>query len=239
MRKFFLVLVAVMVLLSGCGKENPENKSETPDTDTQQTQISKPEDVAFETVEPSTDEPIITEESQEGDYTSVFISKFLDSGTYYLKTNVIENGETEQIEMAVSGEKTAYKDNSGIQIVDGDTLYYVMSDQKCVFKQSNAQKLFENATNFILERQMSGNKEKLVSTGKEDIKGQELSYEEFSNEGRTIKYYYDDKTIRYVKAIKADGTEKLTQVLELTHTIPEGLFDIPSDYIVQDLSEME
>ena len=253
MKKLLLVLVALMMVVSGCGKKGQAPQETQQEQGTQQENGENPAvqenggaqetheaaTAITENVEPVIDEPIITEDVQEGDYTSQFIAKFLDSGAYYLKVNVSENGKVGEYEIAVNGDKSAIKDGQGVKIVDAGTLYFVLNDSNFVIKQEMADKLFENSTNFIFERQLSGDKEKLVSSGKEEINGQEFFCEEFKNEDVTVKYYYDDKTIRYVKTIDALGNEKHTQVLELTHNVPESLFVIPEDYIVQDLSEIQ
>lgn len=240
MKRIILVLIALMMIVSGCGKKGQDiAQNSGQQTEQEQQGTTSNEENAAEEAAPLADAPIVTEDKQIGDYTTEFISKYIDSGMYYLKTNVTEKGETKSIEIAVSGEKAALKDESGVKIIDGDKLFFVLHEQKAVITSPVAESMKEGFSNFILEKQVSGVREMLVSTGTEEINGQQLSMEEFKNGDMTLKYYYDNKTIRYVKQITADGTEKLTEVLELTHNVPQDIFTVPADYMVQDLSALQ
>ena len=222
-----------MTIVSGCGKkaQNPQEGLRQ----SGQTEVV----TGTESMASHKDTPLVTTDKQIGDYTTEFISKYIDSGEYYLKTDVTENGQTKSVEIAVSGERAALRDERGVKITDGGSLYFVLHDKKTVLTSPVAESMKEDFASFILERQVSGVKELLVYAGKEALNGQEFSVEEFKNGNKTIKYYYDDKTLRFVNEISADGAVKLTQVLELTHSIPADIFDVPDDYTVQDLSMLQ
>lgn len=62
-----------------------------------------------------------------------------------------------------------------------------------------------------------------------DGKEGNLTYEEYSSMDGTIRYYFDGET--FVKMVVTSGGQTMTmEILEFTDTVPEGIFDIPSDY---------
>ena len=95
MKKILVVMLAAMLVLSGCGKKkandaaNTETSTETAGGDmAQNTDNSAAAEQAKTAVEPKVDEAIVTSNEKPGDYTTSFISKFIESGTYYIKRNV-------------------------------------------------------------------------------------------------------------------------------------------------------
>lgn len=246
MKKIFAVMLASMLLLSGCGKKKADDaattgtNTEATNGDTAQNKDNtEAAQQANESVTPQVDEAIVTSNEKPGDYTTSFIAKFIESGTYYIKRNVTTSDGTVASEVAAEGRKVAVRESEGTKIIDGDMLYYVFPEQKTVLTSPVADSMKEGFTNFIVAKAASAATDKFVGASEEEVNGEKLTCEEFKDaDGNTVKYYYDSKTIRYVKQISGDGSETMTQILVLSHTVPAGFFDVPDGYTVQDLSKM-
>ena len=236
MKKICIFLLAMLVAVGGCGKKPAENKSESTASPEISEAAKKGE---FEKVEPKIDEPIITEETVLGDYTSEFLSKYVEGGSYYIVQNSVIDGVTTKVEIAVKGDKASEKIGNEVKIIDGDMLYYVIHDSKAILTSPVAMSMKEGFTDFISVKTSAEAQSALQNTGEEELQGEKFGFEEFKNaDGTVAKYYYDDKTLRYVKVNKADGEEELIQVVQISANIPDEMFKVPDGYVVQDLSKM-
>ena len=82
-------------------------------------------------------------------------------------------------------------------------------------------------------------KEHFIKSGEEEIKGKTYSYEEYkidNNQETSIKYYFEGKKLKYIKQTDKDSKEDvLLEILEFSATVPDSLFDIPSDYQIREM----
>lgn len=237
MKKLMALMLCIIFVFCGCGKkqetaEGPEKTAKTSDG----SKIV----AEFENVESKAEKDIISDDTVLGDYTSEFLAEYVEGGSYYIVQNFIEDNEITQMEIAVKGDKAAEKTGTQVKVIDGDNLFYVIHDSKLVLTSPVAPTMKEGFTNFITVKTSAETKNALKNTGEEDIKGEKFAFEEFENEeGDIFRYYYDDKTLRYVKMTDEDGDEELIQVLELSTVVPEEIFRVPSEYIVKSLTDME
>lgn len=234
MKKLFILMLVVMMVVSGCGKKEENVVSPEENNVKNQTEATN-----FESVEPKAEKDIITEETVLGDYTSEFLLQYVEGGAYYIVQNSIIDGKVTKVEIAVKGEKVAEKIDGHVKVIDGEKLFYVIHDSKAVLTATVADEMKEGFTDFISVKTSEEAKSALQNTGEEELQGEKFGFEEFKNADGTItKFYYDDKTLRYVKVIKNDS-EELIQVLELSTNVPEDIFDVPDGYIVKDISQMQ
>ena len=56
------------------------------------------------------------------------------------------------------------------------------------------------------------------------------------SQGVTYKYYFNGDTLVRSQEILADGTVETTDINKITSSVPNGLFEIPSDYSLMDIS---
>jgi len=222
-------------------KVEEANKEETNPAEEKQPATETPaQDVEFEKVKPVVDEPIVSEDVKIGDYTSEFLSKYIEDGSYYIVQNSIIDGKVTKVEIAVSGEKASEKVGTQVKVIDGDKLFYVIHDSKAVLTSPVADSMKEGFTDFISVKTSAEAGSALQNTGEEEVQGEKFKFEEFKNaDGVIAKYYYDDVTLRYVNITKADGANELIQVEKISEKIPDDMFKVPSDYIVQDISKMQ
>lgn len=232
MKKFYIILFVMIFGITACGKKGAVAPTQSPAPAAQEAANVE------EYVPPQED--IITEETVLGDYTSEFLMKYVESGTYYISQNTTVNGETTNVAIAVSGQKSAEKIGTQVKIVDGDKFYYVIHDSKLVLTATAADEMKEGFTDFISVKTSAEAKNSLQNTGEEEINGTKYGFEEFKSEAGIIsKFYYDDVTLRYVKITDANGREELIEVLAISSTVPEDIFSVPSDYVSKELSEMQ
>ena len=238
MKKICILFLAILFVVSGCGKkavDEGKDPKETPNSEISET-AKKGE---FEKVEPKVDEPIVTEETVLGDYTSEFLSKYVEGGSYYIVQNSVIDGVTTKVEIAVKGDKASEKIGNEVKIIDGDMLYYVIHDSKAILTSPVAMSMKEGFTDFISVKTSAEAQSSLQNTGEEELFGEKFGFEEFKNaDGTVAKYYYDDTTLRYVKVTKKDGGEELIQVVQISTKIPDEMFKVPDGYVIQDLSKM-
>jgi len=234
MKKLLLILLAAMLAFSGCGKKDEKAES----NDTVQNETTKTDE--FQEITPEIEEPIVTDDTVLGDYTSEFLSKYVEEGTYYIVQNSIIDGVTTKVEIAVDGVKAAEKIGTQVKIIDKDILYFVIHDSKAIITSPVADSMKEGFTDFISVKTSQEAKTALQNTGEEELFGEKFGFEEFKNtEGIVAKYYYDDVTLRYVKITDENGKEEVIQVEKISTKIPEDMFKIPDGYVIQDLSKIE
>lgn len=244
MKKVIIFIVVVVIfVMTGCSQTpqgTPTNSGDESLSATNDVAVTEEKSGEFQNVEPQIDEPIVSEETVLGDYTSEFLSKYVEGGNYYIVQNSIIDGAVTKVEIAVSGQKASEKVGTQVKIIDGDMLYYVIHDSKAILTSPVAMSMKEGFTDFISVKTSAEAQSTLQNTGEEELQGEKFGFEEFKNaDGTVAKYYYDDVTLRYVKITKADGTEELIQVEKISKTIPEEMFKIPDGYVMQDISKME
>ena len=208
---YVLLLILLLVLLAGCGAE------------------SAPE------VEEAAMPP--QEEEQAGEELGARLSgQFVDlmSGDEYLmkyRTTMDFEGQAMQIEatVAVSGDNTAIismaNGMESTMIIKGDKNYVIDHASKMVLLLSEApdaeDSSFNEATGIVdIDPDIT-----YLGDGKEGS----LTYEEYASMDGTIRYYFDgDKFVKMV--VNSNGQTVTMEILEISDTVPDGIFDIPGDY---------
>lgn len=135
------------------------------------------------------------------------------------------------------------KDNLSKSIVKDDK-GYVIDDTKKTITWSKFEKGYaENYTEYLAKLFYITDIEMLKS-GKEKFGDKEMDYEEYKiivNESSSassesskveeqhVKYYFDNKEFKGMKIINGNDYYAL-RIVSMTHEIPDGEFDYPSDY---------
>lgn len=70
---------------------------------------------------------------------------------------------------------------------------------------------------------------KKTDSGKEDVNGKNLPYDEYTIEGISVKYYTDGGQIYAIKTGMEDGSATMI-IKNASKTIPDGAFNIPDGY---------
>ena len=239
MKKICILILAMLVIIAGCGKEKSKMEEAVKNPSEVHVEVEETEREEFGKVDPKAEKDIIDEETVLGDYTSEFLSQYVAGGTYYIVQNSIKDGKVTKVEIAVKGDKAAERIGTQVKFIDGDKLYYVIHDSKAVLTSPVADSMKEGFTDFISVNTSEEAKSALQNTGEEEFQGEKFGFEEFKNaDGTVTKFYYDDKTLRYVKVNK-NGAEEIIQVIELSTKVPADIFDVPDGYIVKDISNMQ
>ena len=119
-----------------------------------------------------------------------------------------------------------------VQIFDGETVYLVNPQAKAVITDSGAASFGENMIKSLGIKTVREADSNFITSGTEAVDGTEYAFEEYKNESDKIRYYFDSETMRYIKHIKADGSESLYKILQISKTVPDEMFNIPQDYNV-------
>ncbi|HKM28437.1 MAG TPA: DUF4412 domain-containing protein [Anaerovoracaceae bacterium] len=134
--------------------------------------------------------------------------------------------ETIQAKIARDGEKmsseSTVQDMTSRILTDGETMY-ILDDKAKTYMEMDASMNNEE----ILE---AGDDMKLTNSGKEEVDGQNLDFEEYTGENETVKFYLDGDNLKYILS-KAEDDEILMKISKFTKDIPSGLLELPSDYV--------
>ncbi len=140
-----------------------------------------------------------------------------------------------------SGDK-AYKEETS----NGNTFKYIVTDGNTYLLQDNLKQYYKYENNTIILSEITNNFMKLENlqyqTGKEEINGNNLEYEEYSNYGEFLmntsletagtqmqtRFYYSGNNLKYIKTIIGDQEELLEVNIE--YKANDGIFEIPADY---------
>lgn len=152
----------------------------------------------------------------------------------------MKNDNNYEITVAKKDSKTCI-DNNGEErtttlIKDGTTYLISHSSKEYYIYNSNVEE--EN----IITDMLQGLKEEKCNKGKEKINGRSYKYEEYNSfagfmtstskdiDENTVKtrFYFDGNKLVYIKTL-LDGEEELLET-QVSHDVPEELFEIPSDY---------
>lgn len=137
---------------------------------------------------------------------------------------------------AATGES---KDNLSKSIVKNDKGYVIDDEEKTVTWSEFEEGYAESYTEYLGQLFYITDIEK-VKSGKEDFGGKEMDFEEYkilasesSNSSETedqyVRYYFDNKEFKGMKIINGNDYYAL-RIVSMTHDIPDGEFDYPSDY---------
>jgi hypothetical protein len=209
---YVLVLMLLLALMTGCGAESAPEGGES-------------------------GEPPQEEEGQAGGELGARLSgQFVDlmSGDEYLmkyRTTMDFEGQAMQIEatVAVSGDNTAIismaNGMESTMIIKGDKNYVIDHASKMVLLLSEApdagDSSFDETTGMVdIDPDIT-----YLGEGKEG----NLTYEEYASMDGTIRYYFDgDDFVKMV--VDSNGQIVTMEILEISDTVPDGIFDIPGDY---------
>ena len=163
----------------------------------------------------------------------------ISTDSYYMKyktktEDANGNSITATIELgAKDGNLAMNSEEMNIGMVKkGDTIYYVMHEQKSIVKYPLTEELQKQFADY----DVVGNKEEIdesyVGSGKEEVDGAEYYYEEYASkdqEGAKTKYYFDGDELKYLKTI-VDDKEEIMEIIEFSDNVKDSLFELPSDY---------
>jgi len=145
----------------------------------------------------------------------------------------IEQGgqkNTMKASMAVQGDNTAMNVETTIagqtvksRIITVDGVTYLIDDTSKTIMKTTMNKGGAN------KGTADFSKLEKIGSGKGEIKGRILPYEEYKAENHTVKYYMDGKSVYAIES-KGEGTESVMVIEEASKTVPPGSFDLPKDY---------
>ncbi|MBR0599064.1 DUF4412 domain-containing protein [Sinanaerobacter chloroacetimidivorans] len=207
------VAIFVLVMVTGCGgggeKAQPENGVSQQESDNQQAEESSKN---------------VDTDSLGDKLASTYIAMMKDE-KYLMKYKASLDMEGQQVEMeatvAVKGDDTAIiSKGAGMEstmIFKDDTMYMVDHGAKSVLVMAQTDKVEDETIN------TEGIT--YVGSGKEGG----LTYEEYSTEDGTLKYYFDGKKLVKITADIA-GLTTTMEILEMSNQVPDSLFEIPAGY---------
>ena len=137
-------------------------------------------------------------------------------------------------------------DNERVTTLVKDDESYVISHSQKEYRVYNADVAGETVVTDML-----GNlKESEYSTGSEKINGKNYNYEEYTgfagfltstnmelDESTTkTRFYFEGNNLVYIKTIPENSEQELLEI-KISYSVPDELFEIPSDYAERDDTE--
>ena len=103
-----------------------------------------------------------------------------------------------------------------------DAAYIINDDSKMIMKTAkNKSGVNKGTADF--------SKLEKIGSGKGEVKGRTLPYEEYKSENYTVKYYMDGKKVYAIES-KSEKSKSLMVIEEASKIVPLGSFDLPKDY---------
>ena len=171
---------------------------------------------------------------QAGSGKSAAYVKIFESGTYYMKSSITNEGMTMVMETyAKSGKMAVITTSQGMtnRAVHKDGKSYMIMDSMqmvMVMPLTDAAKAGTIKTDSM----------KFASSGTAVFNGKTLPYDEYSNaEGLKIRYFVDGSKLAGVRTITKEGTFDIV-ITELNQNVPDKVFDIPSGYQIQEIPKL-
>jgi len=246
MKKVFTVFVSLSIilffLLSGCGGSQETGKTAEQKSAAQQGQSQAAEPPAEEQeASNGSEEEAQAEEAEEpeesatmpemGDRLAKAYKDLMASGKYYMKYRMTADGESIDAEIAYNGDdfatKTVVGGTENRMIIKDKKMYMIDHDTKTVMIMSSAD--FEEEEEDIDYAGLV-----FVKDGQGDFLGQTLPYEEYSEDGTLVKYFFQGNKLVGME-MNIDGMIQVLEIFELSGNIPSGMFDIPKDYEQQNI----
>lgn len=236
---FWLLSLSLILCLalSGCGGSQdatkPTDQKDTVQKDTVQQDSAQPATPPVTDDEKTTPEPAKEPSSDSdvlGDRLGKTYTDMMASGKYYMKYRMTTDGKNVETEMATNGDDFATK-----TFADGIEVHMIIKDNK-LYMINPAEKMVTimNSADQGPEQDIDYSGLTFVREGKGDFLGKTLPYEEYSADGGTTKYFFDGKKLVGMESNYEDIT-LVMEILELSEKIPSGLFEIPTDYVQQNL----
>ena len=160
--------------------------------------------------------------------------KTFSEDNYHMKAKTTESGMDVIIETFIQGDRSATimtRDSESSRVIQKDNkMYMVMDYAKLVIVTSG--------TPGVETRTLQIENSKFTGTGTEEFNGKNLPYDEFlGEEDIKARYFYDGDKLVGLRNVLPDSQTYDITILELDQIIPNGTFDIPSDYEIQDMTE--
>lgn len=171
-------------------------------------------------------------------------NKAFESGKFYMQINdpdlgvvaMAMNGNKMFVESSMDGlslklifrgdkKSLTHPDGTWYMIIDSLKKYSVMPDDLI------------DGTDDIFEDLKNSEENIAYKTTYETIGGKHYEVESGKNpQGITYKYYFNGDTLVRSQKILADGTAETTDFKKISSSVPDSLFEIPSDYSLMDIS---
>ena len=169
-----------------------------------------------------------------GPKTETFL-KIFASGNYHMKATTTADGVKADMEMFTKSGRIASTVSA-----EGETVRVVMRDNKTYMIMESLKTIMITA---IQDGSQSGvvdtSKMTFTGTGTASFAGKNLSYEEYTEEGKKTRFFIDGNKLAGMRAI-ADGETMDIIISILDQNVPDSAFNIPSSgYQVQDMSNLK
>lgn len=161
------------------------------------------------------------------------------------KMDIGEGEEDVTMTIATKGENiymdvNAVSQHATVMYKDGTTYLISHDDKACVTMKGKDEGTLDEDMTLISKEDLKDIETQECTKGKETIDGTEYDYEEFKdNEGNTAeRYYFSNNDLKYIKSIGL-LEESLMKVIKLSSEVDDSLFNIPTDYEVVDMGDIE
>jgi len=236
-----LLIIIALFLAAACGnsKEQPLiNAEQNMDNDvinnieapliTEEELPDIEETVNKEEVNMEPEELEFTEEGSNGELAAAYLD--ILGGSYYLKCRIITELAGDKIETlaetAINGADIAIRTITGgikslIVYKDGDT-YIVDYDSRLVTVMNGELAYLNESSLPISDYVFKG-------SGLAQLFGNPHIYERFGSLGGDVRFFFEENELIGIESW-VEGLPMIREVLEISESIPQDMFDIPQDY---------
>ena len=217
-----ILALLVIIPLAGCGKSEQSNDSSVQDSE---------QNTSNDSGQNSGNTGLSDR------LASVYLDMFKD-GKYYMKARmgVGLGGETQDViqEIAIDGDNFASKSivagqDVSLVLKDGK-MYTISHNEKTIMIMPFDSSLLDDSGKF------PGEGYTFVDSGTAELFGTPQKYEEYSVAGAgNVRFFFDGNQLIGYESSNEDVTVQM-EIIELSSTIPAGMFDIPTGYEVMDFS---
>lgn len=167
---------------------------------------------------------------EEGTLSQKYI-QYMKNNKYYMKYKGAVEGKEIVVDMVIDGTNmamlTSAEDSKAGLILKDGYMYVIDHTNKTILKApSNPE---QTTPNF-----------EFVEKGEATFQGEKMKYEEYkSAEDEAMRFFFhEDATLAGIETITDSGSSNM-EIMEFKEDYPTELFEIPTDYTVQDLSGAE
>ena len=171
-----------------------------------------------------------------GGRTAAFLRIF-ESGNFHMNAKMIDDGAEVPLEIYARGDMISFSmasQGESFRLIQRDDRAYAIIDSLrmvMVMPSIHAPDMDIVGLGGLTTDQM-----RFVNSGTAIFDGRNLPYDEYINpDGETMQLFIDGNRFAGIRSITEGGEPNDLIILEFTQNFPDSVFDIPSDYQIQEM----
>ena len=121
--------------------------------------------------------------------------------------------------------------SSGVNIIEGETMYTVLHDPKMVMKMPLRADMAGMTAEIIEEDEIDAAS---IVSGEQEVGGRTYDTEELVVDGIRTVYCFEGDELRFILA-ETEGMEITMEIVSVSDSADPALFDVPADYTLMEM----